>query len=150
MSYKSATQIFFQDCQWLLCLKVFNQVFRFEKKPPIFNCNEFSDNLGKNEFNATQIIPNCSSEIFFFQQNFDWVLPNEHKKTAGVGFFSGKTPFFFRHSGVNATNAANFLEKRRLRIYTDKDHRYRHKRSGWMPLTLLYQKQTASMRNIKF
>ena len=38
--------------------------------------------------------------------------------------FIGNTLLFFRYSGVNASKAANFLAKRRLRLYTDKDHRW--------------------------
>ena len=37
--------------------------------------------------------------------------------------FIGNTPLFFRYRCVNATNAVNFLEKRRYRPYTNKDRR---------------------------
>ena len=40
----------------------------------------------------------------------------------GSNFF-GKTPLFFRYSGVNAANAVNLQAKRRLCLYTDKERR---------------------------
>ena len=45
----------------------------------------------------------------------DTVLVLQHpiKCITQVKFFFGKTPLFFRYSGVNAANATNFLTKRR-------------------------------------
>ena len=37
--------------------------------------------------------------------------------------FFEKTPLCFRYSGLNSTNSANFLAKRRWRLYSNKDRR---------------------------
>ena len=59
--------------------------------------------------------------------------------------FFGKTPLFFRDSGVNT---ANLLAKRRCRLYTDKECRYRRKRSGSTPLMpLFFRLKAASVAN---
>ena len=51
-------------------------------------------------------VPSETAPLSFFD-NYN-MLP-------GSNFFEN-TPLFFRYSGVNATNAANFLTKRRKRL----------------------------------
>ena len=63
---------------------------------------------------TSMLVTHCSSFFSRSRQYYLYKLDvySDNQSTPGLNFF-GNTPLFFWYSGENATNAANFLAKRR-------------------------------------